>query len=121
MRTLSDGDDPITEINVTPLVDVSLVLVIIFMAVSPLILQAGIKAMESKTGAAQGLKTVEKNVNLEMDRAGIMRVNGKIVPKDGLRIALKKALAASKDRQSGTRKIDLMNKNKDSQKGEQAR
>jgi len=35
-------EEPITEINVTPLVDVCLVLVIIFMAVAPFAVTAGI-------------------------------------------------------------------------------
>lgn len=44
-----DQDDPIIGINVTPLVDVSLVLVIIFMIAAPMSMQAGI-----------GVKTLKK-------------------------------------------------------------
>ena len=57
-----DDQEAITDINVTPLVDVALVLVIIFMAVSPFMLQAGIVVSESKAGAATGKASLDENV-----------------------------------------------------------
>src|SRR3989344_8656669 len=59
-------EEPITEINVTPLVDVALVLVIIFMAVSPFMLQAGLQVSESKAGAATGKHALEENVQITL-------------------------------------------------------
>ena len=41
-------EEPITAINVTPLVDVCLVLVIIFMAVAPMAVTLGIKVLETR-------------------------------------------------------------------------
>ncbi|MGB5234649.1 MAG: biopolymer transporter ExbD, partial [Candidatus Macondimonas sp.] len=39
-RTLSNNDAPMAEINVTPLVDVMLVLLVIFIVMAPLFAQA---------------------------------------------------------------------------------
>ena len=47
-------DEPITAINVTPLVDVCLVLVIIFMAVAPMAVTLGIKVLETRPSRRGG-------------------------------------------------------------------
>ncbi|MBI4668635.1 MAG: biopolymer transporter ExbD [Elusimicrobia bacterium] len=92
------ADEPITQINVTPLVDVSLVLVIIFMAVAPFVLQAGLKASPSEAGAALGRRAMAQNVSLAVDASGRVMINGKPVAAENLAGALKKALTASRDR-----------------------
>lgn len=94
----SENEDPITEINVTPLVDVSLVLVIIFMAVAPFAMQAGIKAADARGGAAKGKSALEENVTLDLDEAGNVKINGK--PQAWLTFtgALQDAILRSKDR-----------------------
>ena len=48
------GKGPMAYINVTPLVDVCLVLVIIFMVISPFAMQAGIEVASSRKGAMKG-------------------------------------------------------------------
>lgn len=92
-----DGD-PITDINVTPLVDVSLVLVIIFMAIAPFAMQSGIKVLESKTKAAVGKVSASENVSLRLTKDGVLTVNGKPVERTSLFASISEALAASKDR-----------------------
>lgn len=92
-----DGD-PITDINVTPLVDVSLVLVIIFMAIAPFAMQSGIKVLESKAKAAVGKVSASENVSLRLSKDGVVTLNGKEVARDALPAAMGEALAASKDR-----------------------
>lgn len=92
-----DGD-PITDINVTPLVDVSLVLVIIFMAIAPFALQSGIKVLESKAKAAVGKVSASENVSVRLTKDGRVVVNGQEAERAGLTAALAAALAASKDR-----------------------
>ena len=47
--------EAITSINVTPLVDVCLVLVIIFMVLTPLTMQAGIEVSNSRANASVGV------------------------------------------------------------------
>ncbi|TPW20124.1 MAG: biopolymer transport protein ExbD [Elusimicrobia bacterium] len=92
-----DGD-PITDINVTPLVDVSLVLVIIFMAIAPFAMQSGIKVLESKAKAAVGKVSASENVSLRLSKEGVVTLNGKEVARESLGAVLAEALAASKDR-----------------------
>ena len=92
-----DGD-PITDINVTPLVDVSLVLVIIFMAIAPFAMQSGIKVLESKAKAAVGKVSASENVSIRLSKDGRIAINGKDAAREGLLGALSEALAASKDR-----------------------
>ncbi|MBI3299032.1 MAG: biopolymer transporter ExbD [Elusimicrobia bacterium] len=91
-----DGD-PITDINVTPLVDVSLVLVIIFMAIAPFAMQSGIKVLESKTKAAVGKVSASENVSVRLTKDGVIAINGKLTPRETLYAAMAEALAASKD------------------------
>ena len=93
----ADGE-PITDINVTPLVDVSLVLVIIFMAIAPFAMQSGIKVLESKAKAAVGKVSASENVSVRLTKDGKVTVNGKEAPQGGLFKSLSDALAASKDR-----------------------
>jgi biopolymer transport protein TolR len=92
------ADEPITAINVTPLVDVCLVLVIIFMAVAPFAMTVGIKVLESRAKAAEGKASVEENVNVKLSAAGKLTVNGTEVAFEALGTALLGALSKSKDK-----------------------
>jgi biopolymer transport protein ExbD len=93
----NDGE-PITGINVTPLVDVCLVLVIIFMAVAPMAVTLGIKVLETRPGNAEGKASVDENVQIKVSVDGSITVNG--TKTDGLtfRGILAAALARSKDK-----------------------
>ena len=93
----ADGE-PITDINVTPLVDVSLVLVIIFMAIAPFAMQSGIKVLESKAKAAVGKVSASENVSVRLTKDGKLTINGKEAVRTALFSALSDALTASKDR-----------------------
>jgi biopolymer transport protein ExbD len=92
-----DGE-PITQINVTPLVDVCLVLVIIFMAVAPMAVTLGIKVLETRPSNAEGKSSVDENVQIKITADGAIAVNGKKT--DGLtfRGVLADALTRSKDK-----------------------
>jgi len=72
-------DTGITDINLTPLVDVCLVLVIIFMAIAPFALKTGINVLRSKSGAAQGKASVSENVMVKLTKDGKITVNGKAI------------------------------------------
>jgi len=93
------GEEPITAINVTPLVDVCLVLVIIFMAVAPFAVTMGIKVMESHGKvAATGKAGLDDNVSVRLTSAGKITVNGQEVANaDALGQAIQQALTKSKD------------------------
>jgi biopolymer transport protein ExbD len=91
-------EEPITGINVTPLVDVCLVLVIIFMAVAPMAVTLGIKVLETRPGNAEGKASVDENVQIKVSVDGSITING--TKTDGLtfRGILANALARSKDK-----------------------
>jgi biopolymer transport protein ExbD len=71
MSMAAGQKDAITDINVTPLVDVSLVLVIIFMVTAPMIMQAGIIVASSKVDAAEGEVTQNESVAIRLTAKGI--------------------------------------------------
>jgi biopolymer transport protein TolR len=83
---------PMAEINVTPLVDVMLVLLIIFMVTAPL-LTAGVPVNlpKSKAGA---LKQEQKPVTISVERSGQVFIGEDEVPPEALEDRLA-AIAAS--------------------------
>jgi biopolymer transport protein ExbD len=84
------------DINVTPMIDVMLVLLIIFMVVTPAL--AGYTAILPKAKTAAPEK--EKRVTLGIDRAGLYYIEGKQtkrVPEAQLTDELKKAYATRPD------------------------
>lgn len=91
-------DEPITAINVTPLVDVCLVLVIIFMAVAPMAVTLGIKVLESRPSNAEGKASVDENVQIRLALDGAITVNGKKTDGMTFRGTLADALTRSKDK-----------------------
>ncbi len=96
--TQQEPEDAITEINVTPLVDVCLVLVIIFMAIAPYGLQAGIKVLQSKSGAKVGKTSASQNVAIRLTKEGKITINGREVDFITLKPMLQAAIAKSKDK-----------------------
>ncbi|MBI4376095.1 MAG: biopolymer transporter ExbD [Elusimicrobia bacterium] len=98
MKKLEPIQGAITDINVTPLVDVCLVLVIIFMVLAPMAMQAGIEVASSRKGAAKAVAALKENVVVVLDAKGGVKVNGRAVRWEELPGALKSALEASKDK-----------------------
>jgi biopolymer transport protein ExbD len=89
-------DDPISDINVTPLVDVCLVLVIIFMVTAPLFSQPVMKVELPKATTDEGEST--ENVTITINPEGKIAVNSKEVSDDELKPELKQKLAESKEK-----------------------
>lgn len=98
MAFSSNADEPITDINLTPLVDVSLVLVIIFMAVAPFALTAGIKVLQSKASAQVGKVSISESVQVKLNKEGALTVNGAQVQRENYPAAVAKALEKSADK-----------------------
>ena len=90
------AEDAITDINVTPLVDVCLVLVIIFMAIAPFGVQMGINVLQSKTGQKVGKTKASENVNLKLTKDGKLTVNAREVDFVTIFPILQVAIAKSK-------------------------
>lgn len=88
---------PIVTINLTPLVDVSLVLVVIFMATAPMFMQSGIivTSGEKKSEAqAPGPTRSEENILIRLEGDQVL-LNQRPVSLNDLRPMLVSLLAAS--------------------------
>ena len=85
----------LSEINVTPLVDVTLVLLIIFMVTTPM-LQRGtdVELPRSRTGTAKE----EDRLTLTLARDQRIYLNDQPVPRGALGVRLKAAAAVRQDR-----------------------
>lgn len=84
----SSGDDePISGINVTPLVDVVLVLLIIFMITAPVLYQSAIKVQLPK--AASGEEQKKSPLNFTITKAGDLMVEKEKLDWPGLAERLK--------------------------------
>ncbi len=97
----SKGEEPITAINVTPLVDVCLVLVIIFMAVAPFAVTVGIKVLETRANASEGKAGIDDNVSVRLTSEGKITINGALADLATLPQTLAQAVAKSKDKMVG--------------------
>lgn len=62
-----DSDDPITDINITPLVDVCLVLVIIFMVTAPMFSEPAIKVDLPPAHTREGEEADKLTITLSKD------------------------------------------------------
>jgi biopolymer transport protein TolR len=94
-RRRGGGNRPMSEINVTPMVDVMLVLLIVFMVAAPL-LTVGVPIDLPKTQAKE-LNTDSKPVTVSVDPQGQVFVGEESVPIDGLVAKLAAASPAGTD------------------------
>ncbi len=74
---LDNGDDLQSEINVVPLVDIILVVLIIFMVTAPMIMKPSINVNLPK--AASGEATVSSKLNITIAPDGSLNLDGKNV------------------------------------------
>jgi biopolymer transport protein TolR len=93
----SEGGGSISDINVTPLVDVMLVLLIIFMVTAP-ILQQGV-AIDLPKVAASPLAGDEEQLVVNVNKAGQVFLNDTPMALDALTTKLAAIRAARPDRQ----------------------
>jgi biopolymer transport protein TolR len=89
------GSPPMSDINMTPLVDVMLVLVVIFIITAPLMTSA-IKLDLPKTEAAQPVDA-PKFVTIVVDKAGQIFLNDQVTSLTQLSESLTKTAQNSKD------------------------
>lgn len=88
-----DEDDVISAINTTPLVDVMLVLLIIFMVTAPM-LATGIKVNLPTASTAEPLEAKDPVV-VSVTKDGSVSVGKEMTPRDALIAAVKEKLALS--------------------------
>jgi biopolymer transport protein ExbD len=87
-----------SEINVTPLVDVCLVLLIIFMVVTPM-LQKGVNVALPETNQPEKMPENQKQLSVSMKSDGSVYVDSKYVPEPGLPAAFKQVHDGNPDRE----------------------
>lgn len=83
MQTGGDERGPVAEINITPFVDVMLVLLVIFMVTAPL-MENGIP-IELPKASAKALSKDESPVVLNLSRDSRIYLNREEVPESGLK------------------------------------
>lgn len=95
MKSLSESPGPITDINVTPLVDIILVVLIIFMATAPLIHRRAIKVdvPEAKHQERAEVEVLEVTFNKTRE----LYVEGRAVSRRELSDSLKALFEATPD------------------------
>ena len=80
----SDNDEPIAEINIVPLVDIILVILIIFMVTAPLVLKPSIDV--DLPQASSGKASVKPdNIEVVVSKGGELFLDGKAVSLDSLK------------------------------------
>jgi len=87
---------PIVEINMIPLIDVSLVLLIIFMVMTPFLVQQQVRVNLPKSVA--GHETPDRPIIVSIQRQGELSLNGKAVSISTLEAALKPLLGPGRER-----------------------
>ncbi len=90
---MEDGDDVIAGINVTPLVDITLVLLIIFMVTATYVVRDAIQVDLPR--AASGGETVGPTLAFALDREGRLFLDGAPATAEAARGAVRAALARS--------------------------
>lgn len=94
----NDSEEAISAINVTPFVDIVLVLLIILMVTSSQIVKAALEVDLPK--AASGGESVESTLNVVMTRDNKLMLDGSPVSKDQLATRVKRASRANKKLQA---------------------
>lgn len=94
----SDNDQPIADINVTPFVDIILVVLIIFMVTTPIIMNPSVQINLPKS--ASGDETVPSQINISIDQNGGLFLNGKPSTVEELGTVAKEQSSAKPDIQA---------------------
>jgi len=97
---LSEGEDLITDINVTPFVDVVLVLLVIFMVTASLLVRKGIDVELPQASNAQPLNSKGKveEVVISLTQNGETFVDGKQLDVKGIKSFLKEVKLSPSDK-----------------------
>ncbi len=90
---VEEAGDEITGINVTPLVDITLVLLIIFMVTATYVVKETIEVDLPR--AASGGQTVGPTLAFALDRDGTLFLDGAPATRDAARAAVRAAVARS--------------------------
>lgn len=73
----SGGEDDFSDINITPLTDVFLILFLIMIVIAPLINQTALEIDPPKAEHGKAISAKGKVINLEIDAEGMIAINNK--------------------------------------------
>jgi biopolymer transport protein ExbD len=119
---LDDQDDGINDINITPFVDVVLVLLVIFMVTAPIMIKESLKVNLPKT-LTSDLSSQSASIGIAVTKEGQILFNGKLLSNESLKAELASIskntpetnflISADTDSKHGdvVRVIDLLKKN----------
>lgn len=93
----SNKRDSFNEINITPLTDIFLVLLIIMMVVAPLLDQQGLNLMIPSEHEAKKQEEEPKIITVNVSEKGEYKLNGKTIDGERLMVLIKEAYQAQKD------------------------
>jgi biopolymer transport protein ExbD len=93
-----DNDEPIAGINITPFVDIILVVLIIFMVTAPMILKPSINV--NLPDAASGEKSTPGKLQISISKAGEIFLNGEASTMDGIKTFATQLATESADSQA---------------------
>jgi biopolymer transport protein ExbD len=94
----SEASSIMTSINITPFVDVVLVLLIIFMITAPALVKEVMDIRLPKTASGDG--QVMQTLGVAINKDGNILLNGQITDDEGLKAAIKETLSKSQDAQA---------------------
>jgi biopolymer transport protein ExbD len=94
VKTFSSGEkyQLVAEINMIPFIDIALVLLIIFMVMTPFLVKNQIKINPPKVKGAHSAIEGRKRVQIDVARDGAIRVDGVTVGSDTIENALRRRL-----------------------------
>jgi biopolymer transport protein TolR len=72
-----------SELNVTPLIDVVLVLLIIFMVITPVVERELEVALPAEKRAARPADVAPRQLTIQVDDAGALKLNDELIARDG--------------------------------------
>jgi biopolymer transport protein ExbD len=80
------------DINMIPFIDICLVLLIIFMVITPALVKSQLKVELPRAQAAENIKAAEKLVDIQVMTDGSVLMDNQKVPADGLDEVLRRKL-----------------------------
>lgn len=98
LNSSQEDSSMISAINVTPFVDVVLVLLVIFMITAPMLVKDILEIKLPKTESGDG--QVVQTLGIAVNRDGNILLQGQLIEDEALKQAVKEALAQSADAQA---------------------
>ena len=92
------GKGPNADINVTPLIDIVLVLLIIFMVLTPMVQRGYDLSIPEKATIDQPIAAATDQIMIIIEKGGQILINKDAVPEDGVRAKLEEILQVRREK-----------------------